>query len=419
MNFAILIFTLLATVKFYNYHGIVSDPMGKLAFMVGALACIVIGALQSRNQEVAQYPRRAFAMLIAGYLVSIPMASLFHPQPLVTSIITTMPYLLAYLSFYGIMRLDISTEHIIKAYFVLCLISTCVFVANFVTFPNNIFGEPMLYEDTSRGIVRIALVFSEVFPLMVFYAIGKWLETRRVIYLVIMFYFVLFIILSVVRQAILLTILLSTWYLLRRTSWVLRCLALVAIGASVYYALTQIPMFQAMVELTEKQKEENDDKENIRITSWRYYTYDNQTNALTWILGNGMPALGKSTWGTQFDNETSEYGTFSADVGWAGLYWHFGLLAVVGLVYMIVKALLRPKIPQMQFLNYWLVYMIITTFASGIPLYYNQIFNLMVILSMAYRAPEIVSETKPTAELATDPMPTWLPRLPQLWRKAD
>lgn len=144
-------------------------------------------------------------------------------------------------------------------------------------------------------------------------------------------------------------------------------------------------MYQAMMELTEKQADDNTEEEDIRITAWRYYTYDNQTNTLSSILGNGMPALGVSRWGIIMDAETLDQGVFWVDVGWAGFYWLFGAFSTIGLLALMFTAIFRRKPPQEQFLTYSLIFYFVTSFASGPPVIYWQIVGIMVVLYMVYR----------------------------------
>lgn len=408
MDIALLIFTLLAAVRFFNYHDLVSAPLGKAAFIAGVAACLLAGALQGRSIRHGQYPAMAYAVLMLSLLVSVAMSAMFHDQSILQSVTSTLPYIMAYMMLYAMLRLDISSRAIMRIYLCLCVLSSWVFVVNMFTFPNNMFGEPMLSEDTTRGIVRIVQEYREVFPLMVFYCINRWQDTRRAWWLLLMAYFGLFIVLSVTRQTILLTSVIGTWHLLRRVSWQVRLATVTAMGVAAVLAVTQIPMFRTMVEFTQSQTEENAKKENVRITAWRYYTYGNQTNALTPLLGNGMPSLGISPWGKAFDSETQTNYTFAADVGWAGFYWHFGIFALCALVYIIINALRVRKPPQKRFVDYWLVYLLITSFASGIPVYYYQIANMMVILYMAYHRREGVAEERTSPRAAS-----WMTRLPQ------
>lgn len=57
-----------------------------------------------------------------------------------------------------------------------------------------------------------------------------------------------------------------------------------------------------MVELSEQQIERNNtENEDIRITAWKFYTYEYQVNVITSIFGNGVPSLGNSQWAKQYE----------------------------------------------------------------------------------------------------------------------
>ena len=94
-----------------------------------------------------RYPRWAYAFIIGGIAVSVLMASAFHMQTFTESVTTTMPYMLAYLMFFVLMRFDIPTERLMKAYMVLCACAAVVYFINLATMPFNIFGRPMFDAD--------------------------------------------------------------------------------------------------------------------------------------------------------------------------------------------------------------------------------------------------------------------------------
>lgn len=144
-----------------------------------------------------------------------------------------------------------------------------------------------------------------------------------------------------------------------------------------------------MVELSETQAEKNKyDKEDIRLQAWKFYTYEYQTNNLTPILGNGIPSIGHSNWGNEFEKTTyHEYGgngCFSVDVGWAGFYWNFGLVTTIGLIIILLKAILKKKPTNKQYLSYWCIFISITSIASGPILYYHQIISIITVLYLIY-----------------------------------
>lgn len=418
MAYAAFILILLSSVAFFNYHAILSDQAVRALFYLSALCGIFVAWLKARGGEkTAEYPHKAFILLMLGIFISVFMSSLYHPQSLKVSLMTSLPVILAYSTLWAYFYFEIPIAKIMKTYMVLAVISSIVYFCNMATFPNNIFGEPMLDLDDSRGMIRIKVPFIEMFPVLIFYVINRWHDDKKAKWVVIGAFLFLMVVLSVIRQMILYTALLSLIFILKKVSWKVKAGICAALVAVVVFVLPMIPIYQAMVELSEDQVEQNEaEEENIRITAWRYYTYDNQTGELTPIFGNGTASFGNSVWGIAFDAETEENGCFAEDVGWAGFYWHYGLLALIGLLWLMIAALKRKKAQSMQFINYALVLFLILPVASGVNLYYYQIVNLNMLLYMAYscRQTDLAVEPKEEEEEPLLPGRGLLPRFPQL-----
>ena len=156
-----------------------------------------------------------------------------------------------------------------------------------------------------------------------------------------------------------------------------------------FFVLPQIPIFKTMAELSETQAERNKyEQEDIRITAWRFYTYEYQTNGLTTIFGNGVPSIGNSIWGNNYEKtvywEYGGNGCFTVDVGWAGFFWYFGAIATLGLLILLVKAVRKKKSKDKKYLSYWCVFLILTSAASGPILFYSQIVSIMTVLYLIY-----------------------------------
>lgn len=416
MAYAAFILILLSAVAFFNYHAILSDQMGRALFYLSVLAAIFVAWLKARaGERAAEYPRGAYAMLMGGIFISVLMSTFYHPQSLSVSLMTSLPVIFAYATFWVYNYLDIPIEKVVKAYMVLVLVSSFVYFCNLATFPNNIFGGPILNLDETRGMIRLKIPFIEMFPVMVFYAINRWHEDKKWKWVAIGSFLFLMVVLSVIRQLILYTAVLSMIFILRRVSWKVKAAICAGCLAIVVFVLPMIPIYKAMIELSEEQVDQNStEEENIRITAWRYYTYDNQTGALTPIFGNGTPSFGNSIWGIAFDAETEDNGCFAEDVGWAGFYWHYGIFALIGLVWLMAVALKRRKSESMQFINYSLVLFFILPIASGPNLYHYQIVNLTMLLYMAYACPQRDEKAEPAQDVAALPRPGLLPRFPQL-----
>lgn len=422
MNYFCFLLVVLSSVGFFNYHGILSAPMQKAIFYLCIGATFVYSIVKCRSTSAVEFPRKPYILLMCCFVISAFMASAFHNQDLTTSLIATLPAIFSYGFLYILLRLDIPEQKIIKAFYVLLGCSTIVYFCNAATFPQNIFGEPMLNQDMSRGILRIKVVFIEFFPLLLFYAINRWNLTSNKKWFLLMAWMTLMIVLSVVRQCILFSGVLGFFFIFYKLSTIKKVLLISAFVGIVLVVLPMIPMYQTMMEFSQDQAESNEDVEDIRIQSWRNYTYENQTNLLTPILGNGMPSYGNSQWGTMMEGSNEMTGMFAEDVGWAGFFWYYGAIATACLIVLLLKAFKRKKRPDQQYLNYWIIYLAITTVASGPILYYYKVILLMIVLYICFNCtPNEEAEAEADsdqhssldnekARMAT----SWLPKLPQL-----
>lgn len=383
-SFIIFTLTVLASVGFFNFHAILSDQMTKLILYLFTGASLVMAYTTGRSVRDTNCHAALYILMLAAMCFSGLMAYTQHGQPLVTSAVALMPFVLMYGYFFVMVKFNFEPERIMRLYIALSVASAVVYFINVATAPNNIFGEPIISEDLSRGIIRIPVVFIEMLPLVVFYAINKWNDTNKKIWFVLMGFASLMIFLSVIRQVIALTAVLGFWFLFRKLSIYKKVFLIVGALVVVVYVLPIIPVYRTMIELSEDQRDENDDEENIRIQAWRFYTYENQENALTAIFGNGVPSAGNGTWGTIFDSEAEVTGMFTHDVGWAGYYFFFGIISTVSLILILAFAFFKSKPPQYQFLNYWIVFLGVTSVASGPLLYYWQILDIAIVLGMVY-----------------------------------
>ena len=323
MKYKIFVFTILASVGFFNYHGILSEQMIKVLFYLSVFIGLLYSFFHGRNLRDVDYPRFAYFYVLFGIAFSSVIATLTHMQGLVVSFMGDIIYLIPYLFLYIYLKMDLSTKKVMNIYMVLCAISAVVYFCNVLTVPFNMFGEPIINEDISRGIIRIYVVFIEIFPLLVFYAINKWLDTKKKKWFILIAFATLMIFLSVIRQIIALTGVLAIIFLFRNISWFKKVLMISCVGLIVVFVLPQIPIYKTMVELSEDQNEENDTEENIRIQSWRFYTYENQESPLDVLFGNGVPSIGNSTWGTIFGSESETSGRFTHYVVWAVFFCFF------------------------------------------------------------------------------------------------
>ena len=162
-------------------------------------------------------------------------------------------------------------------------------------------------------------------------------------------------------------------------------LSLIVIVFLIYlFVLPQIPIYNSLVETTKMQAESNKyESEDVRVQAYKFYMYEYQTNTLSHVLGNGVPSF-TSVWGDKFKTITQARHVFAADVGWVGFYWYFGIIATFSLFVMFLKAALKKKDMDKEYLSYWFYYIIFACIASAPILYAYQILSVVTGLYLVY-----------------------------------
>lgn len=388
-NLYLYILIVLSSLSFYNPFGIISPQLGKFMFYSICIISLIYAYKNGINLKKIKFPRVAYKILICGIIFSSFMATFFHEQLFKTSFIAIIPYLFGYLVFYVLMKFNIPKEKIEKSIWIFCFISMGIYIINMISFPNIIFGTGKDEYDMSRGIVRLGIHTIELIVLFFFYSINQWLITKQKKYIWLILLTATFIILSVTRQIILLSCVLGILFIFKKVSLFKKIITVCLCFFIFLVILPQIPIYQTMVELSEAQAEKNKtEKEDIRITAWKFYTNEYQTNELTRIFGNGLPSIGNSKWGNDFEKTISyDYGgngCFFVDVGWAGFYWLFGAFSTLSLIILLIKAILKNKQTNRQYLSYWLVFLLLTSIASAPILFYSQIISVVTTLYLVY-----------------------------------
>lgn len=396
-NKYIIIFLIyLSAQNFFNPFGIVPPQVGKALFYIFSLIGLYFAFKSNVKLNRIKYPRKAYKLLIIGICISIAMGSLFHEQSFWVSVIATMPFLFAYLFFFILMKLQVDKALIEKTLKILVVCSLVMYLANLAVFPNKIFGESQEEYDMSRGFARLGVPMIEIVVIYLLYSIYEWMVTRRKKWLIWIGITLVLIVMSLTRQVILFSLVFGLLFVLKRARMSIRVGVVLLSVIFYYFVLPQIPIYKTMMELSEEQAEKNKyEKEDIRITAWRFYTTENQTNSVTPFLGNGIPSEGNSVWGIKHMKtiyyEYGGNGCFTVDVGWAGFYWLFGLFATLALMTIMIKAIIRKKPDKQSYMSYGILFFLITSITSGPILFSQHIVSLCLILYLIYGNSKIYS----------------------------
>lgn len=388
MRELLVVLTLLSSIGFYNYHDMLPPPLVKRVLVFFVMVCAAYAWLYPQSDRMkARYPRLAWLVLMTGFILSIPMAYVLHQQPIMLSVIASLQFIVPFLFFFVLLRLNPEPAKLMRYFFIVVGISIIIYFINFTHFPNNPFGEEMK-EDLSRGILRVQIPLFQLLILMFFYSINKFSTEKKIKWLIPVGIGMLMIVLSVIRQAIAISFLLGFLLYMQHYNWYKKILIGTIIAVAGIYILTHIPMYKDMAELSEMQYEDNtvEGMEDVRIGAWRYYAIEAQEEYPgSMFFGNGVVALGKCAWGDEFENFCDDTGYLIADVSWAGFYFLFGIFATGALLYIVIASILKNKSPDKQYLSYFMAAGFLQGIASGVWYYYYETIVFVVALYLIYR----------------------------------
>lgn len=388
-NYLFILLTLFM-VSFFNPLNIFDSQDTKLLCIIGT-GVIFIWTLLKRLEHLS-YPRFYYFLVIMGFVTGLASTILFQKQNYLTSIIAISIFFTSWLSFYVLLRLQPDKKFVVKSLFIFSFISIGIYAINFITFPNVFLGGVKdEIADVSRGFLRIKVPMLEVIVLCMFYVINKISINKKVrisyILLVILFYFMVLV--SLTRQLIILSTVFGCLLYLANQPLVKKISAVMVLFTIFVFVVPELEIYQNLANVTERQLSKNDGIDgDIRVKAWQFYVYEYQTNYITPIIGNGVPALHKSEWGKTVDRKTDlakgGNACYIGDVGWAGYFWYFGLIGTSGLLGLILSGIRKNKSQEEQYLSYWLMFVMITSVASAPILYSNQVYTICIVLYLTY-----------------------------------
>ena len=330
----------------------------------------------NKNKEKNTYDK-CFVLILWGFTFSIFMASTQHSeQSLPVSIMATLPYIVPFSTFFLLKKSRFNIDWLEKVFIIVGVLNVIMVLQLWGFMPNQLFGG-LREEDDGRGI-RIG-VEGDIFKvLLLFYSIYKFKTTKKIIYAGLICLCFITVFLSLTRQVMAISTFLAIIYYLKDLKFYKKIL-IAALSVCILISVIQMPYFQDLISVSERQIEQDAEDENIRVKAWRYYLDESQEGLLTRIFGNGCYSYGNSQYG--YDERRNQLMTlcFPSDVSLVSFYWFFGILGITGIIMIFVKTF-RLDIPERYgYLKFVIYYIMLASIASGPLLYYSQNIVLVVV----------------------------------------
>lgn len=350
----------------------VSDDLLKI-FQYGILGVIILLFFQHfktfETSETKRHFQTLILALILNVIITLFIAEIQWGQSWLSTLISSIPIFSVMLYFYA-HAIDITRGEVEKIFYWLTVIYTICFFLALAIYPAKIFtgyGELEREIDTSRGFPRIRLTLMGLAPIFFyFFCLLSKLKERFDKRTMFLFIFVsILILLQLGRVPIILSVGLGLWYYTSHVSNVRKFMIAVAFGLCLWIVYANVTLVQELVDYSINDYENSTENENVRISSFRFYTIEFPNTWSSIIFGNGQYSLGKSSLGDYVDNFGRSNGFIPADVGYAYIFLNYGFAGIILLLAIVFKVLTLQVDRRYEYVKYYIVFLFLVNFSGN------------------------------------------------------
>lgn len=234
--------------------------------------------------------------------------------------------------------------------------------------PLVVFGDDRgIQINNSRGFARFWIVTKEHFPYLLFFSLGLYNRTKKIIFILTALIVYAIVILHVGRQMIVWSGLLAISYYIYtnvKNMWRIGILVLLSFLAANYF----LENFTVVTDLIETTKDSHGGinsfgTDNIRIKAMGYFIDNYNTNPLTILFGSGFASEGSKIYHKLLGYVNLGY--YLDDVGFVAMYCNTGLVSVILYLMLFYKILFKYKVaPRYLYLKFYIAYILLLYIGS-------------------------------------------------------
>jgi hypothetical protein len=323
----------------------------------------------------------AVKLIVFAILFSVLPAYESWQQSIPVTLIVTLPYL-SYMLYFYLRKKQVSREVLERVIYVIgitCLV--CYFIA-FAAFPIIVFGQHTADEiNVDRGFARIIIGGLGFIYLLYFLALNTYLTKRKTKWLLVTFFCFVGIVMTLTRQVILASVVLSFYLIYIRLNLGSKFLIIAAVVSVGIFVVPNLKFVQLLVNQTQEQT--SDFKDDIRYEEGDYYLNDFPPDGFARIFGNGEPSLGNTYYGIFVQNVEAERMLFQSDVGFIGFYSKFGLVGIFAWLMVFFIVIKNRFAPDMVYLKLFVIFILLTGLTSSMPFNDNDIASIAICFYLA------------------------------------
>jgi hypothetical protein len=346
----IILFSL-SSVRFF-YPWIININKVYYTYFIIFFAAVFFIILNYKRSDNNTFTVPVFLLLIAA-LISGFSATIFWDQNIIDSL-KVLIFFMSYIFFFLLASLKARVQDIEKVIIILAVLYIIIYSISYYSYPRQIFGT-IMWGDDRGGFPRIIIPGAGFLFLFSFYALSKYYNKHKFLWLVIFIITLVFIIMILTRTLIAISFIFLALFALHKSKNMNKIIAVLFIAIG-FFVISQMNFFKSLSNQTISQT--SNIKNDIRIKAADFYLNHFSPNTFTKIFGNGEP-YPDSSYGDYMWHLEAEERLFLSDIGYIGLYTKFGLLAILAYIIIIIKTIKLAVPEEYLYLKYFLYFVFI------------------------------------------------------------
>ena len=362
----IIFFVVLSSVFFFSlrifgslYELKLMQVMGEfilLLFLVVYLIRVISKSKVKKRDNFSKY----IIFLIFIFFISNLMAYFLHNQNLLRSFIGSR-FLLFYLFYFILKVLSPTEDQLIKIFIFISLIFIFIYLYQLIIYPNVVVYDQI---NIRYGIPRFHSQGFSIMIFVLFFIFFKLICQKINIFFIMLTFFILLIIILYQTRMLYLSLGLTPFFgvVIFRKVPVVKNRFLLIIILLVFCVVLIFIMPSIITLIQDTISEISSGKGNliIRFQAAEFYVLKYLNNIPAILFGNGFPNQVE-----QFGKEVLYYkeyfGFYSSDIGYIGFLFHYGLLGISTIIFIIFKCIKISNQKGYLYLKYYLIYLLISS----------------------------------------------------------
>jgi hypothetical protein len=304
--------------------------------------------------------KNAIILFLLGLMINIIPAHINQGTSPYNSLLS-FAYFYFILIYFMLHYFKLSLKFLEKIIIIFALLYSIIYIIQTIVYPYPIVS---MDADVLRGTIRIRTIGNGFVMLSYFLFLNRYLLNRKLINILVAFLFFIVLLMAGYRTLVAVALLVTLLMYIRLFRFRLKDFAVLFVLILIFIVLFQLPGPSRILEEFIANTESNIKEGNryVRLIELEYYFKIYPKNISYFLIGGGLPGGGYLP--GYIYGYITDYAILWVDLGLLGFYIVYGVIAVSGLLWYTIKAILI-KLPQDKiYLNNYFLYLLLASFTT-------------------------------------------------------